>query len=141
MKRYVTLDFLRGFAIWLMLVLHIISKILDVDALLSQLETIPLINIVALLVLPFLGGFAGLFLLVSSISNMISMNSALLKGAKPSDLLLKQVVGEFILLIFAALSEGILNHNAVLGMWIRLNPDPWSFANRWVHMETLHTIA
>ncbi|MHA2254945.1 MAG: hypothetical protein ACXAAM_02630, partial [Candidatus Heimdallarchaeaceae archaeon] len=72
-KRFVSLDFLRRLAIFLMLILHMVSDYLDVDTLLAgdNINHIPLMNLVALLILPFMGGLAGLFLLTSSISNMI----------------------------------------------------------------------
>jgi len=73
MKRFASIDFLRGLAIFIMLILHMLGDYLDVNTLLVDINQLPLINIVALIVLPFLGGLAGLFLIASSISNMISM--------------------------------------------------------------------
>ncbi len=66
-KRFSSLDFLRGLAIILMIILHQISDLLDIGTLTADLNSVPLINIVALLILPFIGGLAGLFLLTSAI--------------------------------------------------------------------------
>lgn len=56
-KRFASIDFLRGLAIFIMLFLHMVGDYLDVDTLLADINNIPLINIVALIVLPFLVGW------------------------------------------------------------------------------------
>ncbi len=89
-----------------MIVLHLISEFLDIGTLLANLNTIPLINLLLLFILPFLGSLAGLFLLVSAASNMVSMYRQLEKGLSVANLVLKQLVGGLLLLFFAMLSEG-----------------------------------
>ena len=89
-----------------MLVLHIISDVLNVDVLVADLNNLPLINLFALLILPFLGGLAGLFLLISSISNMVSIYKGLNRGEPVRAMVFKQIIGGVALLIVAMLSEG-----------------------------------
>ncbi len=115
MKRYASLDFLRGFSILLMLVLHIISDTLDIDALTGDLFNLPLFQLVLLIILPFLGGMAGFFLLISSTGNMLSMQKQLKKGMDQKTLLIRQTLGGFLLLAFAMLSEALIGYHGTFG--------------------------
>jgi len=108
MKRYVSLDFLRGLAIFTMIFLHMLNDILNIDALINNVNNIPLINIVALVVFPYLGGLAGFFLMISAIGNMVSMQKRLQRGNPVKELVIRQVVGGTILLIFAMLTESTI---------------------------------
>jgi uncharacterized membrane protein len=93
MKRFASIDFLRGLAIFIMLILHMIGDYLDIDTLLADINNLPLMNIVALIILPFLGGLAGLFLIASSISNMVSMQKNLKRGKTVGSIVIKQIIG------------------------------------------------
>ncbi len=147
MKRFSSIDFLRGLAIFIMIILHIVSDYLDVDALLAadKINTIPLINLVTLLVMSFLGGLAGLFLIASAISNMISMQRNLRNGKSVGSIAVKQIVGGIILLIFAMLTEGVTGYHGMFGTLIHNLKTPIldvSIAMRsWAIFETIHTIA
>ena len=122
MKRFASLDFLRGIAIMMMLFVHQIADMLDIDGLIAQIDYVPLANILALVIIPFIGGLAGFFLLVSAISNAISMTKFLMKGKSASDLALKQFLGGFILYIFAMLSEAAIGyHGGIMGATRHLN--------------------
>ena len=44
MKRFASIDFLRGLAILMMLILHIISDILDLEALLADMGNLTLLE-------------------------------------------------------------------------------------------------
>lgn len=146
MKRFASIDFLRGFAIFLMIFLHIISDTLNINDLIADINNIPLGNIVALVILPFLGGLAGFFLMVSAVANMISMQKFLEKGKSVKDLVIRQVLGGIILLIFAMLVEGIIGYHGALGEIFLHLDDPsknnWAkVLYRWNYFETIHTIA
>lgn len=145
MKRFASIDFLRGFAIFLMLFLHIISDTLYIDTLITDLNNLPLYNIVALVIIPFLGGLAGFFLMVSAVGNMISMYKHLEKGKSVKELAIKQVLGGIILLLFAMLVEGIIGYHGALGeVFLRLDDPGYSLPYilyRWNYFETIHTIA
>jgi hypothetical protein len=147
MKRFASLDFLRGLAILIMICLHIISDSLDLDLLFSDIDNEPLINIVMLVVLPFLGGLAGFFLLTSAISNMVSMYKQLEKGMPANTLIVRQIIGGLLIVLFAMLCEGLIGYHGAWGQYIRTlsNPSSWeSYANtilsRWNHFEAIHTI-
>ncbi len=146
MKRYVSLDFLRGFAIFNMIILHIISSILDAEALLNNIDSVPLINMVALVILPYFGGLAGFFLLISSTANMVSMQKNLEKGVSTKNLAIKQILGGIILLFFAFLTEAIIGNNGVFGSIMQNLDQPsdigWEKAlYNFNNFETIHTIA
>ncbi|MHA1734124.1 MAG: hypothetical protein ACTSU5_19450 [Promethearchaeota archaeon] len=141
MRRFASIDFLRGLAIFLMIFLHVIMFTLDYS-IVDSINTLPLINIVAFVVLPFMGGLAGFFLLVSAMGNMVSMQRFLQAGKPVKDLAVRQVMGGVLLLVFAVLTEAWIGYHGALGDAIRLNPNAaetiyW----RGHHMETIHTIA
>ncbi|TFF93661.1 MAG: hypothetical protein EU544_05535 [Promethearchaeota archaeon] len=124
-----------------MLFLHSIMLTLDYG-IIDQINSLPLINLVALLLLPFMGGMAGFFLLVSSMGNMISMQRHLQAGKPVKSLAIRQVLGGIILLIFAVLTEAWIGYHGALGEAILLKED-WLMTGltRGYHMETIHTIA
>ncbi|MFW9921926.1 MAG: hypothetical protein ACFFDW_01410 [Candidatus Thorarchaeota archaeon] len=163
-RRFATLDFARGLAIFLMIGLHTLSLALNIDTMLGKIETLPLVNLVALAIIPFYGGLAGFFLIISSASNMVSMYRDLEKGNSIRSLVLKQVFGGFLLLIFAMLCEGLIGYHGAFGNFFLYLDDPAKYfpynplANfehwgtpvdynwqvllwRWNHFETIHTIA
>ncbi len=145
-KRFSSLDFLRGLSILLMIILHQISDLLDVNTLVGNINNIPLINVLALFILPFIGGLAGLFLLTSAISNMVSMQKNLLKGNSVLSIAIKQIIGGIVLLIFAMITEAITGYHGMFGEFVS-NPATHDFfnwdlvSNRWAYFETIHTIA
>ena len=114
-KRFASLDFSRGLAIILMLVLHVIMTVLDINGLFTKVNDLPILNLIALILLPFLGGLAGFFLLVSSVGNMVSMYNDLERGNSIKNIVVKQVVGGFLLLIFAMLCEGVTGYFGLVG--------------------------
>ncbi|MHA1340679.1 MAG: heparan-alpha-glucosaminide N-acetyltransferase domain-containing protein [Promethearchaeota archaeon] len=146
MKRFASIDFLRGLAILMMLILHIISDTLDLDNLLADMGNLSLFELILLIVLPFLGGLAGLFLMISAVGNMISMQKQLKRGRTAKEIGMRQVFGGFLLLIFAMLTEGIIGYHGLVGEVFKhlndlsladLSTPLW----RGYHFETIHAIA
>nr|MDO8111671.1 heparan-alpha-glucosaminide N-acetyltransferase domain-containing protein [Candidatus Sigynarchaeota archaeon] len=146
MRRYASIDFLRGLAIFLMLFLHVVNHVLDVGDILVNLNDVPLINTMVFAILPYLGGLAGFFLIVSAIGNMISMYRHLQRGNSVNSLIVKQVVGGCILLAFAMLTEGVIGYWGAVGeVFLSLDKVDlywWLPAlYRGYKFETIHTIA
>lgn len=154
MKRYASIDFLRGLAIFIMLILHMIMHTLNVDALTADLTQRTFFELSLLVLLPFAGGMAGFFLMVSAMGNTVSMENELNRGCEPKMVAKRQVIGGFILLFFAMLVEGLIGYHGALGLSIhdalrvisnpalapaKFNWDPALF--RFNHFETIHTIA
>jgi len=163
-KRFVTLDFARGLAIFIMIGLHTLSLVLNIPDMLADMNNLPLINLVALIIIPFYGAIAGFFLIISAISNMVSMYKDLEKGYSVKSIVLKQIIGGVLLLIFAMLCEALIGYHGAFGNFFKFLDDPaayfpydqilnfehWGEAVdynwqtllfRWNHFETIHTIA
>jgi uncharacterized membrane protein len=141
MRRYASIDFLRGLAIVMMIVLHVFMFVLDRDMYLNQIDNIGVINVIALILIVTAGGMAGFFLLVSAIGNAISMERNYQAGKNPGDVAIKQIVGGALLLVFAVLTEGVIGYQAFLGNLFLGSTDTSSILWRGLHMETIHTIA
>ncbi len=147
MKRFASLDFLRGFAIFLMIGLHVINGILNTDALMDNMSNQSLMSLLSLVVLPFLGGLAGFFLLVSAASNMISMYRRLENGQPTNTLIMQQIIGGALLVLFAMLTEAVTGYNGSFGIFVRDLGGTYRWAtylqiaaSRWNWFETIHTI-
>lgn len=147
-RRFISLDFARGIAIVAMIVLHVIGDYLNIDVMLAypNINNLATTNLFALILLPFFGGLAGFFLLVSAIANMVSMQRHLERGKSIRSLVIKQIVGGVLLLIFAMLSESTFGYHGVVGNFFRNlnNPaagDYTTFLWQWNTFETVHTIA
>ncbi len=154
MKRFASIDFMRGFAIFMMLILHMVMHTIDIDTLMADMSKVSFIEYILLIILPFGGGLAGFFLMVSAMGNTVSMEHELGRNLSAFEIGKRQVMGGFILLIFAMLVEGMIGYHGDLGYNIHLalkaasNPDLAPF--KWVwdhslwrfnHFETIHTIA
>ncbi|MBW6458257.1 MAG: hypothetical protein K0B52_03750 [FCB group bacterium] len=154
MKRFASVDFLRGLAIFLMLVLHMVSHTLDVDTLTSDMSRLSFIQFILMIILPFGGGMAGFFLMVSAMGNTISMEHALERQTPAAEIGRRQVIGGFILLFFAMLVEGLIGYHGDVGVFVHESlkalSDPAIASHQWTwdhalwrfnHFETIHTIA
>ena len=75
MRRYVSLDVLRGVSIAGMIFVHILEDIYNMNWTNSdqQIGIAPMVAVIMLMAGLYFGGWAGLFLMVSMASNMISM--------------------------------------------------------------------
>lgn len=154
MKRFASVDFMRGLAIMLMLVLHMIMHTLNVDAMTADMSKVRLIEFVMMVILPFGGGMAGFFLMVSAMGNAVSMENELRNGASAKAIAGRQLTGGLILLFFAMLTEGLIGYHGDLGLFVHrslmaasdpaLGPVHWEWNHalfRFNHFETIHTIA
>ncbi len=154
MKRFASIDFLRGFAIFMMLILHMVSHIIDVDTLTADMSQVKFIELFLMILLPFGGGLAGFFLMVSAMGNTVSMEHELQRNTAGNVVATRQVVGGLILLFFAMLVEGLIGYHGAVGeniheaLMAASNPAigthswSWDIATwRFNHFETIHTIA
>ena len=143
MRRFASIDFLRGFAIWLMLLLHVVMRAYDYswanDAV--TLGEKSMIFLVLMLVIMFLAGWAGFFLLISSIGNSISMQKSLKKGRSVGSVLSKQLLVGFLLLVVAFLNESITGYQGMLGDAVLGLPFDKNMLYRSFIAESIHAIA
>ena len=118
MKRFAIIDFMRGFAIFGVVFVHVFSDLFNQSAILSNLDATPLSFIIVLLIILYLGTWGGMFVMISATGNMFSMYNSLERGKSARDVALKQIVGGFILMFFSMLVEGVLQRYAFLGTLI-----------------------
>ena len=121
-QRLATLYFARGLSIFLMVILHFITDCLNSKELIDNMSDIPLLNALLFVILPFLGGLAGFFLLVSSTSNMVSMMKHLKGGKSVRSLVIKQLFAGVVLLIFGMVCESLTGYHGTFGKFF-LNLD------------------
>jgi surface polysaccharide O-acyltransferase-like enzyme len=124
LRRFASIDFLRGLAIVMMIFLHVIMFALDSNYYLSDqmINNIGIVNFIALIMIATLGGMAGFFLLVSAIGNAISMERNYQAGKSPGDVAIKQIIGGALLLMFSILTEGIIGYMGYLGNILQNDP-------------------
>lgn len=148
MQRFASVDFLRGLAIVMMLMVHVVSDTLDILRYQENLETGPAINTLALVVFPYLGGLAGLFLMVSAMGNMVAMRRNL-ERYRPMAIAKKQVTGGLLIVLFAMVLESFVGNLGSLGQVARNlhrlsdNGKSWNIGvwrYQGYHIETIHTI-
>ncbi len=147
MRRFASVDFLRGFAIWLMLLLHEVMRVLDYSWATDPLQAdffsqLPIIYAILMLLILFIASWCGFFLLISSIGNMISMYKALKRGDSVGKVVMKQLLLGFLLLLFAFFIESIGGYGGMLGQVVAGNTiDPMKYLYRSFIAETIHAIA
>jgi len=121
-NRLVTLDFLRGVAIFGMTLFHILFKMYDVEGFMSNQEEIlnfPIILLIIMGLFAYLGSWYGFFLFISSVVNSYTFIRKAKADVIPSKLLLKQITTGVALIVFAYLIEGILGYYGDIGYSIR----------------------
>jgi hypothetical protein len=142
MKRYASIDFLRGLAIFLMVFVHTLMRWVWRDPIYSDMGSYSLFAIIFLLAALFLGGWCGLFLMVSATGNMISMHNSLERNPKIITTVYRQIIGGLLLLFAAVLTESITGYGAYFGDLALGHPEKWpEILYRGFHFETIHTVA
>ena len=140
-NRYASIDFMRGSAIWMMIVLHIPMAVYDMSWVYTSMEEAPIILILMLVVILYLGSWCGFFLMISSIGNMISMQKSLKKGKSVKNLVTKQVLGGFLLLISAWIIESTTGYTGYIGHLLEGYNNINIMFTRGFQLETIHAIA
>jgi hypothetical protein len=121
-KRIVTLDFLRGAAIWMMVFFHASTHMYDYTWVADQFDNIYSFSIPALiflLILIALGSWATFFILISGAVNSFSMTRRAKKGVDLRMVLYKQLFTGFGILFIGWLTESFVGMHGYLGYAIR----------------------
>ncbi|NPD89309.1 MAG: hypothetical protein HGN29_11335 [Asgard group archaeon] len=121
-RRLVTLDFLRGVAIFGMTLFHILFKMYDVEGFMANQEEIlnfPIILLIIMGVFAYFGSWYGFFLLISSVVNSYVFTRKTKANVDPSKLLIKQISSGAILIVLAYFIEGILGYYGDIGYSIK----------------------
>jgi uncharacterized membrane protein len=139
-KRYVTIDFLRGLAIVLMVYIHTQMKWIDQNYYFVTLAKQPFFNLFALVAATFFGAWCGFFLLISAIGNMISIQKGLQAGQSPLQVGFRQVIGGILLLIFAWITEAITGYQGAAGVIVEQSVDPSMIGSALLGLFSLENI-
>lgn len=121
-RRLVTLDFLRGVAIFGMTLFHVLFKMYDVEGFMANQEEIlnfPIILLIIMGLFAYLGSWYGFFLFISSVVNSYTFIRKTKADVNPTKLLLKQITTGIALIILAYFIEGIMGYYGDIGYSIR----------------------
>ena len=141
-NRIASIDFLRGVAIWIMVVLHVIMVTYNMDWLETNTSQASILLILLLVIASFFGAWCGFFLLLSSIGNMISMQKNLQRNQNIGKIMKKQIIGGFLLLLFAYFCEGVWGYQGYFARYLSEDIQPLNYMiDRAYTMETIHAVA
>ena len=140
MKRVVTLDVLRGIAIFVVILSHVFIYVVDF----SIFDPVGGSKFLLILLSPliFLGKWKGFFLMISAASQLYSMNKGFQSNSSPFIVFLKQILNGVLLLLIAYIFKIFLLPGAVLyqyifnGVW-----DPAARISAIQFSDTLESIA
>lgn len=142
MKRYASIDFLRGLAIFLMVFVHTMMRWVYREPIYSDMGSYSLFAVIFFIATLFLGGWCGLFLMVSATGNMISIHTSLERNPKVLTTVIKQIIGGFLLLLAAMLTESLTGYGGYFGNLALGKPETWpTIFNNFFHFETIHAVA
>lgn len=140
-KRFVSLDFQRGLAIWLMTFLHTFEHLYNYDWVKKAPQKVlelPLPVLVVGLIVGFFASWNAYFLLISSTVNSLSMTKQARKGKEISQILLKQLLTGVGLLVVGYLTDSLL-YNGYFGTAIRTG-DWTNTYPLWYRFFAMHTL-
>jgi UPF0716 family protein affecting phage T7 exclusion len=115
LSRFPSIDFIRGFAIFANVIVHIFTDVYNIGTLTTNVFNNPISVLVILVLIGYFGSFGSLFILISGTGNMISMQKAMEEGKPVKQVILKQLIGGIILLVFSFLVEGFFQFYGFLG--------------------------
>jgi len=140
MKRVVTLDFLRGVAIYMVILSHVFIYVVDPNILNPETGSIFILILLAPLI--FLGKWKGFFLMISAASQIYSMYIGFQGEKKPIIVFVKQLVNAFLLLVVAYIFKIYLLLGGTLYQYIFFSIwNPAARLNSLQFSDTLESIA
>ncbi len=140
MKRVVSLDVLRGIAIFVVIISHVFIYVVDYSVLDPSTGSIVLLILISPLI--FLGKWKGFFLMISAATQIYSMHKGFEKGTESIIVFLKQIMNALLLLGVAFFFKIFLlphaaRYNYIFhGVW-----DPASRIQELQFSDTLESIA
>ncbi|MBK5114422.1 MAG: DUF1624 domain-containing protein [Candidatus Heimdallarchaeota archaeon] len=123
LKRLLSLDFLRGVAIFLMIPGHQLRSIYDLEWIINSIgfgEKSGLVMFFAS-VYAILATFTSAFLIISIIVNVYTAEKRFERGEHPNSILRKQLITGFIIVVYGYLFEMILHPVGLLGKTVLLS--------------------
>lgn len=121
LQRYLSIDLLRGLALFLNVFVHIFTDVFNLDPITSDLFGQPVAVLVVFIAIGYFGSFGSLFILISGTGNTVAMHRGLERGKPVRAVMSRQVVSGLILLVFSFLVEGFFQFYGYLGTIGALN--------------------
>lgn len=141
-ERIATLDFLRGFAIFCMTLMHTFEHLYDYTWVKKDvnkiLEELPLPILILGLIFGFFMAWNSLFLLISSIVNALSITNRARKGVPIQHIISKQIITGIGILLAGVFADnlgywGYFGQSILTGDWKNLRP-------LWQRFFTINTL-
>ncbi len=104
----------------------------------------PLSVLLLFVSIAFFGSFGSFFIMISGTGNTVSMYAGFQKGKSPKQVVLKQIIGGIILLVFSFLVEGLFQYWGYFGTifgWNGNAPDPTRILWHAYAMTPVHCLA
>lgn len=146
-SRIITFDFLRGIAIWMMVVFHVIQHTIDYHWIYNKEDNVfdynalPIPVLILLGIIFFLGTWDGLFILISLIVNMISLNRRINNGTPVGKAVRNRMKWGTILLIMGYIHNTFFEFSGVFVKSARLGYFTFApFYKKIVYFMALQTI-
>src|SRR5271157_301612 len=121
LKRYLSIDLIRGFALFANVFVHIFTDTFNLGPITSNLFSQPVSMLMVFVAIGYFGSFGSLFILISATGNLFSMQSGYEKGKSAGVVAKRQIVSGIILLIFSFLVEGIFQFYGFFGTFFGWN--------------------
>ncbi|TET32783.1 MAG: DUF1624 domain-containing protein [Candidatus Heimdallarchaeota archaeon] len=125
LKRILTLDFLRGVAIFLMIPGHQLRSTYNIEWIIQSVGFGEKSGLVMFFASAYaiLATFTSAFLIISIIVNIYTAEKRLERGEHPNNILRKQLITGFIIVVYGYLFEMILHPVGLLGKTVLLSGD------------------
>jgi len=120
-SRYLTIDLIRGFALFANVFVHIFTDVFNLDPITSHLFEQPVSMLLLFITIGYFGSFGSLFIMISATGNMFSIHGGLEKGKTPKAVAMRQIVSGLILLVFSFMVEGIFQFYGFFGTFFAWN--------------------
>ncbi len=141
MKRILTLDYLRGLAIFCMCIVHIWLNVFDTTSIRDfNFENFNVILLILGGILFIMGHFRSFFLMISAIGHQYTMENALKRGKSPEGILKRKLIGGGLMYALGVFREGILNPWGILDNLFYGGSINWNELTMAYYFETLQMI-
>jgi len=146
MKRLISMDIIRGFALMLMVVFHVFLNVSDLVPKASNLASLSILELILVAFVALFIHWQSLFLMVSAIVHWFSMSKMIEQGISPRKILIRQLVFGGSLYIFGFLREPFLSPWGIIAQWfgagglVTNTPIPWHLWGFIYRAETLSNI-
>lgn len=144
-QRIVSLDFLRGLAIFLMVFVHSIYRSYDYGWIVSNpeaIKSIPWFMYPFLIIIGYFGMWISFFILLSAITNTYSMLKKAKRGQEINTLLIRQVVTGLLIVLIGKIKQSIIGYDGYIGEVVRFGDwsNTYPFKRAWFESQALDVI-